>query len=182
MAFSAFTVTEGVCSPNISELYLPTCRLLTFDLVLFHLLSISTLALLLVIVSAALSPSYYRSLSLSADGNATEEDPDAAGVFVMWELAIASAPSSPRLGPVAGPSAAPSYGTNVPATPSRPEKSTIAGQVTIDNVPKVKRDKFAEGRVWSYTPLLLCSLGTMGAAILMIVKSRYGELTISCRY
>ena len=189
MAFSAFTVKRGVCSSTLSEIYLPTCPLLTFDLILLHLLSISTLALLLVILSTTLSPSYYmiHSPSMSqGDGPSSKlEDPESTDAFVMWEIALAS-PSSPRLEPVVSPSTAKSYGTYSPATPIHFETPSTSqfppaqlsysptSSEPASTIP-VKRDKFAAGRVWSYVPLMLCSIGAFAASTVTLVKTKYGK-------
>jgi hypothetical protein len=127
MAFSAFTLSKGVCSLTISKLYLPTCPLLTFDLALLHLLSTTTLALMLVILSTALSPSYY--LSMSTDTKHTED----TDVFVMWDLALASPPSSPRLSPVL--ISGGSYGSILPITPLRTTYGKPSNPYAIDPAP-----------------------------------------------
>jgi len=193
MAFSAFTLSKGVCSLTISELYLPACPLLTFDLALLHLLSTSTLALILVILSTALSPNYHLSLSPLVDGTkASEEERD---VFVMWDLALASPPGSPRMGPSPIPGegngrgggilgGARSYGAVESSTPSRgayaqpsnPYASTsISDPVSTPIIAIKKRDKFAEGRLWTYIPLGLCSLAVLVAAAVVLGQSQYGE-------
>lgn len=183
MAFSASTLKAGICSTSFSELYLPTCPLLTFDLILLHLLSITTLSLLLVILSIALSPSYHLSLSsLHVDG---KNDPESMDAFVMWDLALASPPSSPHLergDPLSG-AGSRSYGA-VAAEPMMGNGSypqpTQTGQA--EPLPIAKKDKFGEGRVWSYIPLLLCSIGAYVASIIAVVKtqSRYRKRTIVC--
>jgi len=185
MAFSAFTINEGVCSTSYSELYLPTCPLLTFDLFLLHLLSITNLALLLVILSTALSPSYYlsNSSSLEANDNGVKVDPESTDAFVMWDFALDSPPHSP-VGEPSSPllsSASKSYGA-VPATPKRNRaySQPSPGHDTPSSASSVKRDKFAEGRLWSYIPLLLGSMGAGGASVLSLVKSKskYSQSTI----
>jgi hypothetical protein len=158
--------------------------LLTFDLILLHLLSITSLSLLLVILSIALSPSYHLSLSDIEGGS--KSDPESMDAFVMWDLALASPPSSPRVeeqGPFS-PTTPRSYGT-VPPRPimgshsySQPGPSS-APPASPPPTNRIK-DKFAEGRVWSYVPLLVCSVGAYGASIAALVKtqSRYRE----CQY
>ncbi|KAK8847530.1 hypothetical protein IAR55_005388 [Kwoniella newhampshirensis] len=222
MAFSAFTLEQGVCSPTFPEFLLPTCPLLTFDLTLLHLLSTATLALLLVILSAALSPSYYLSMSPSST-SLSESQGISGGAgkggisqgFVMWELALASPPSSPYLGPSSistpptasistsikgGRGAIRSYGTPAPTNPLIATSSaypqlgpgneesylTMPGSsaVTTDAVrqstdmpsPPKKRDKFAEGRVGTYIPLAICSLGVACASIIGI---KVGQFAVS---
>ncbi|RXK40943.1 hypothetical protein M231_01791 [Tremella mesenterica] len=179
MAFSAFTLEKGVCSFEISEVFLPNCPLLTFDLALLHLLSSTTLSLLLVILSTALSPNYYLQYSNMdpSEEIATKDVPE-SDVFVMWEMALASPPQSPKLGSakLKDPSTpAMSYGTQSPTTPlaqrlpqptnpySSSAESDINGTSGEAGVPK-KRDKFAEGRVWNYVPLLFCSIVVVGCA------------------
>ena len=177
MAFSAFTLDKGVCSSTISSLYLPTCPLLTFDLALLHLLSTCNLTLLLVILSTALSPTYYLSLSSSLqpnDARRIDLNPEATNAFIMWDLALASPPSSPHLRPATDSLATKSYGTSAPAQPLAaspypqpgPSSSFNEGaNPSTNSTPFRKRDKFAEGRMWSYVPLGICSLGVAGAAV-----------------
>lgn len=137
MAFSAFTLQQGVCSPTLPEFLLPTCPILTFDLTLLHLLSTSTLALLLVIVSSTLSPSYFESLSLS-EGRVVGKG---SRGYIMWEMALGSVPSSPTRVDQSlphdveqtTPESLVSYGTLSPTTP---RKSTWSyGQGMADAEP-----------------------------------------------
>ncbi|ODO08618.1 hypothetical protein L198_00350 [Cryptococcus wingfieldii CBS 7118] len=180
MAFSAFTLEQGVCSPTLPEVLFPTCPLLTFDLSLLHLLSLCTFALLLVILSNALSPGYYASLLED------EEVAEAAGVgkttggqgFVMWELAVGSETGSPILGPSRAEdrpntaSTSVSYGTLSPTTalrnPYAPEHAEA--QDTSDPLfpAPTKRDKFPEGRLWTYLPMALCSIGVAFAGVVAL--------------
>ncbi|WVQ83187.1 hypothetical protein IAT38_005326 [Cryptococcus sp. DSM 104549] len=204
MAFSAFTLQQGVCSPTLPEFLLPTCPLLTFDLTLLHLLSTATLALLLVILSSTLDPNYFLSFSEDEDAEELEGSGGKSQGFVMWELALASAPSSPVLGPSTAPklraglspttpSTVRSYGTPLPATPltganpyAQPgEGPTMPGTAEIGlgseaahemKPPPKRRDKFAEGRVWTYVPLGLCSLGVACASMLVL---NFGEFAVS---
>lgn len=186
MAFSAFTIHEGVCSTSYSELYLPTCPLLTFDLFLLHLLSITNLALLLVILSTALSPNYYlsNSTSLEIDEEGGKADPESTDVFLMWDFVLDSPPQLPvedQNSPLL-PSSSKFYGA-VPATPKRaraysqpsPEQTTPRSSVPA------KKDKFADGRLRSYVPLLLGSIGAGGASLLSLArsKSRYSQSSSS---
>ena len=161
MSFSAFTLGEGVCSASASSSHpfeLPTCPLLTFDLALLHLLSTSTLALLLVILSTALSPGYAASLS-NMDGKSREE-----GGLVMWELAVNSPPPSPlpailTLGGGSG------YG-------AIDEDEAMTRIVT----PPIKRqDRFAKGGVVVYALLLLISVGVVISAIVLMTKGEFGR-------
>ncbi|WVQ75898.1 hypothetical protein IAR50_005533 [Cryptococcus sp. DSM 104548] len=180
MAFSAFTLEQGVCSPTLPEVLLPTCPLLTFDLSLLHLLSLCTFALLLVILSNALSPGYYASLMDD------EEAAEAAGVgkpageqgFVMWELAVGSEANSPTLGPTR-PEESPntastsvSYGTLSPTTALRNPYAPDATETQDTPEPlfsaPAKRDKFAEGRLWTYLPMALCSIGVAFAGVVAL--------------
>ncbi|EIW71156.1 hypothetical protein TREMEDRAFT_67599 [Tremella mesenterica DSM 1558] len=172
MAFSAFTLEKGVCSFEISEVFLPNCPLLTFDLALLHLLSSTTLSLLLVILSTALSPNYYLQYSnMDPSEEIATKDVIESDVFVMWEMALASPPQSPKLGSakLKDPSTpAMSYGTQSPTTPlaqrlPQPTNPYSPSAESDINVPK-KRDKFAEGRVWNYVPLLICSIVVVGCA------------------
>ena len=189
MAFSAFTIQNGVCSSFVSDSLL-TCPFLAFNLALPHLLSTSNLALLLVILSTALSPSNYLSLSTSLDesdaGGTSKIDPDATDAFVMWDLALASPPSSPRLDAVPS-SSARTYGTSVPTnplTPADPHQYSAGGPSSEVVERPRKRDKFAEGRVWSYIPLGICSLGVAGTASYVLGNRRYGAFSFplrSCR-
>lgn len=188
MAFSAFTVKSGVCNQELSSVYLPACPLLTFDLVLLHLLSIATLALLLVIMSSTLSPNYYLSLSSSAEDQAAASKlhPEGSDVLVMWDMALSSPPPSPGLRPsrsLVG--AYKTYGTQDtgPRTSSSATAYSQPGSSEVQSVedPEVlappalpkRRDKFASGRAWSYIPLLLCSLGTIVAASIVLDSSEY---------
>ena len=178
MAYSAFTIHEGVCSTSYSKLYLPTCPLLTFDLFLLHLLSITNLALLLVILSTALSPNYYLIHSTSVDteieGEAQAEPIDA---FVMWDFVLESPPSTPpgeHRSPLL-PTSSKSYGA-VPATPKRiltySQPSPEQGVPSHATDSPARRDKFAEGRLRSYVALLLGSVGAGGASVLSLFQSK----------
>jgi hypothetical protein len=177
MAYSAFTINEGVCSTSYSKLYLPTCPLLTFDLCLLHLLSITNLALLLVILSTALSPNYYllHSPSLDTETAAGETQTEAIDAFVMWDYVLESPSSIPpgEHSPPLLPSSSRSYGA-VPATPKRtltyPQQSLGEGTSNLPGGPS-RRDKFAEGRLRSYVALLLGSIGAGGASVLSLVQS-----------
>lgn len=182
MAFSAFTLQQGVCSPTLPEFLLPTCPLLTFDLTLLHLLSTSTLALLLVIISSTLSPSYFESLSLS-EGQAVGKG---SRGYIMWEMALGSVPNSPTrvnqsLPPDIGqttPESLVSYGTLSPTTPRNSTWSYAQGMADAEPTmpsssasepwqsPPKKKDRYAEGRVWTYLPLFLCSLGVACASMI----------------
>ena len=161
MAFSAFILRRGMCTFKISDITLPTCPLLTFDLALLHFLSVACLALMLVILSTVLAPTYHLSLSPSA-GPEELQDPEATGMFVMWDLALASPPSSPRIKPVAS-----TYGsTQAAQEPTNPYAES-------NGVAK-RRDKFAEGRVMSYLPLAIGSLGVVLATIWVMIETKYG--------
>ncbi|ALO60908.1 hypothetical protein CNJ01775 [Cryptococcus deneoformans JEC21] len=182
MAFSAFTLQQGVCSPTLPEFLLPTCPLLTFDLTLLHLLSTSTLALLLVIISSTLSPSYFESLSLS-EGQTVGKG---SRGYIMWEMALGSVPNSPTrvnqsLPPDIGqttPESLVSYGTLSPTTPRNSTWSYAQGMADAEPTmpsssasepwqsPPKKKDRYAEGRVWTYLPLFLCSLGVACASMI----------------
>lgn len=167
MSFSVFTLGEGVCSKTSSNqsINLPTCPLLTFDLALLHLLSTTTLALLLVTISNSLSPSY--SSSLSSLANKQDDETGEEVGLIMWELAINSPPPSPTL---------------------RPSGSVLAsgmGYGAIDepltrtvHPPVGKKDKFAEGRVISYGLLLLVSISVVISAIVLMVLGEFGMLQI----
>ncbi|WVN89340.1 uncharacterized protein L203_104563 [Cryptococcus depauperatus CBS 7841] len=187
MAFSAFTLQQGVCSPNMPEFLLPTCPLLTFDLTLLHLLSTVSLALLLVILSAALSPAYYSSLS-----EATESVKDGHDGLVIWDMALASVPSSPTWHVLSleaessnAPTTSRSYGTLSPSTPIHfaksqdPLRGSLSGNISttteIQDVSK-RRDKFAEGRLWTYLPMSICSAGVICANT---VSLKVGQLSVS---
>ncbi len=180
MAFSAFTITEGVCSIDLSQTYLPTCPLLTFDLIILHLLSTSALALCLVVLSTALLPSYWLAHSNIEGVPSGKDDPESTDAFVMWDLALASPPSSPRLSPQNSlqPSQARTYGTTSPGIPILPESYPQPGS-TPTEIP-VKRDKFAAGRLWYYVPLLLCSIFACAACIISLLagSNKYGKWNI----
>ena len=191
MSFSSFTLGEGVCSSSSKGVLLPTCPLLTFDLALLHLLSTATLALLLVILSNTLSPNYYTSISNLADEEDDEEGTSiSAGdrgrgrgggvkngrgsVLVMWELAINSPPSSPRLDPtssLSGPSRPNGYGATETTT-----NASHSGPATVRDDTSVirKRDRFSEGRIIWYSLLLLVSLGVVVGAALLMTMGEYG--------
>ena len=189
MAFSAFTLDKGVCSPSIADLFLPTCPLLTFDLALLHLLSTCSLTLLLVILSIALSPTYYLSLSrslLPSGAGQNNLNPEAANAFIMWDLALASPPSSPHLGPNTT-TPITQYGTSSTSNPltasihPRPEpssSSTVQADSSAQSEPIRKRDKFADGRVWSYVPLGMCSLGVAVTAVSSLDVASTGIFTL----
>jgi hypothetical protein len=186
MAFSYFTLVSSVCAQTVHDIFTPTCHVLTFDLTLLHLLSTATLALLLVILSTALSPNYYASLSPSFGEGADGKD-DEGDMLVMWELALASPPSSPLLGPDAIASASADgagYGTRSTTTPikasgdgsSKSDAQEHVERTRIEVVAPRKRDKFAEGRVWTYIPLLLSSIGVAIAGGWVLGQGDYGEL------
>lgn len=174
MSFSAFTFGQGVCHlPSSSSeadtprnFILPTCPILTFDLALLHLLSTTTLSLLLVILSIALSPGYGGTLSDikgidrsdNGNGNGDEE-----GVLVMWDLAINSPPSSPRL---VGREEPLGYGA-VEAGPGPGPSSTT----TIFEAP-TKVDRYASGRMITHGLLLLVSLGVVLSAGLLVFQGQ----------
>jgi hypothetical protein len=162
MSFSAFTLGEGVCSASSNPFELPTCPLLTFDLALLHLLSTSTLALLLVILSTALSPGYAASLS-NIDGKPREGE---EGGLVMWEMAVNSPPQSPRLGPAvlnlgAGSGSGSGYGAIESDIP-RPTPSVS------------KTDRYAKGGVVVHALLLLVSISVFICAIILMTKGEFG--------
>ncbi|KAE8540428.1 hypothetical protein D1P53_003374 [Cryptococcus gattii VGV] len=180
MAFSAFTLQQGVCSPTLPEFLLPTCPLLTFDLTLLHLLSTSTLALLLVIVSSTLSSNYFESLSLF-EGQTVGKG---SRGYIMWEMALGSVPSSPAGAshplPLDIEQIPPenwvSYGTLSPTTPhqatwpnaqgmTEPTMPPSSSSEPWQSPPK-KKDRYAEGRVGTYLPLFLCSLGVACASMI----------------
>lgn len=166
MAFSSFTLGEGVCSSSDrgAGVLLPTCPLLTFDLALLHLLSTATLALLLVTLSNTLSPSYNATLSeINKDPASGSGSAQRGNVLVMWELAISSPPPSPTLHPVAGSG----YGSTDLA-PASASSSSVPTSTA-------RRDRFAEGRVLSYSLLLVVSLGVIVSAILLIGLGEFGE-------
>lgn len=182
MAFSAFTLQQGVCSPTLPEFLLPTCPLLTFDLTLLHLLSTSTLALLLVIVSSTLSSNYFETLSLF-EGQTVGKG---SRGYIMWEMALGSVPSSPTganhpLPPdieQIPPESWVSYGTLSPTTPHQATGPNAQGMTDAEPTmppssssepwqsPPKKTDRYAEGRVGTYLPLFLCSLGVACASMI----------------
>ncbi|WOO85109.1 uncharacterized protein LOC62_06G008606 [Vanrija pseudolonga] len=155
MAFSAVIVNDGVCASSLSVVRLPACPLLTFDLAVLHLLSVSSLALLLVILSSICKPGYEMSHSLLSESDSESGSPKGGGL-VLWDLALAPIPE-----PAAGPSSAlrSTYGTveAVEAAAAAPDFSP----------PPAPRDKFAEGRLWSYVPLVVCSLGVVVCAAIL---------------
>lgn len=170
MAFSAFTLSKGVCSTILYEHILPSCPLLTWDLTLLHLISTVTLALMLVILSTALSPGYAMSLSSAGEeagqGSAARGEGGDDG-FVMWELALASGPGTPLEGPIST-----GYGSMAVGD------GGIVGAGASVPVPVVqgvirRKDKFAEGRIWSYIPLGICSVGASAAAGIVMEGARF---------
>jgi hypothetical protein len=221
MAFSAFTLGEGVCASSRPEIFIPTCPLLTFDMANLHILSIATFAHLLVILSTALSPGYYLSYSLLQDGSGSGgegagshgskiDDADGYDGFVMWDLAVSSPPASPYLGPSRGfgiePSAASTpgsasasasartatattYGTTdfgpspyAQPTPSASTNTSSTGTHPTISVPPSgrRRDKFADGRVLSYSSLLVCSIGVVGSTAVLMASGEFGESQRVC--
>lgn len=187
MAFSAFTLSEGVCSTSLSDTYLPNCPLLTLDMVLLHLLSITALALLLVILSTALSPHYFLAhsplASVEGGGTSAKGDPESTDAFVMWELALASPPASPRISGQPTATTSTTYGTVDTVLPNDPpvDRYPQPGAPSTSTSPATsskRKDKFAEGRVWSYIPLLLCSILASTACIMSFATSpsKYSEL------
>lgn len=153
MSFSAFTIANGVCSANTTKSFsLPTCPLLTFDMALLHALSTSTLALLLVILSTALSPGYAASLSGIDEEDGTRREGEG---LIMWELAINSPPPSPTLAPT-----------------SRSGYGAVE-EVTTRKIPAPKRDK-SRGGVITYAGLLLVSIGVIISALVLMTKGEFG--------
>jgi hypothetical protein len=170
MSFSVFTLGEGVCSTSPLQITLPTCPLLTFDLALLHLLSTSTLALLLVILSISLSPGYAASLSTFQANKVVgrgDNDGDGDGdVLIMWELAVNSPPPSPRLAPLVIGSSG--YGAIDTAA-----SSSVS---THGDTPIHRKDRFAQGRVISYVLLLLVSISVVISAGILMAMGESGEL------
>ncbi|ORX34004.1 hypothetical protein BD324DRAFT_637992 [Kockovaella imperatae] len=163
MAFCAFILRRGMCSLSVSEVDLPTCPLLTFELALLHFISVSCLALLLVILTTVTAPTYLFSLSPSVDDSSEEaQDPESVGIFVMWDLALASPPPSPRIKP-----SAPNYGATLTDRPSNP----------YAEIPVAKKDKFADGRVMLYLPLLLGGVGVALGTVWTMIVTRYVVVT-----
>jgi hypothetical protein len=158
MSFSAFTIANGVCSASSNKSFnLPTCPLLTFDMALLHVLSTSTLALLLVILSLALSPGYAASLSGIEDEDGTRREGEG---LIMWELAVNSPPPSPTLSPLrSGAGSGSGYGA--------------VEEVTTRTIPAPKRDK-SRGGVIMYAALLLVSLGVIVSALVLMTKGEFG--------
>ena len=91
-------------------------------------------------------------------------------MLVMWEMAVASAPSSPRLGPSKIKSE--TYGAmemdNGSPSGATPLLSTGSSS-------PVRRDKFTEGRLWSYIPVLICSVICATAASLVMFRGESSE-------
>jgi hypothetical protein len=182
MTYSYFTLVSSVCAEAVQQLFTPTCPVLTFDLALLHLLSTTTLALLLVILSTALSPNYFASMSPSYEASKDDQE----SMFVMWELALASPPSSPRLGATRMDTGFTPIGYGTTGTPTTKKQAQLsdvenpyeAGQgasaTTVDVMVR-KRDKFADGRLWSYFPLLGCSLGVAISGAWVLGQGDYGE-------
>jgi hypothetical protein len=183
MTYSYFTLVSSVCAEAVQQLFTPTCPVLTFDLALLHLLSTTTLALLLVILSTALSPNYFASMSPSYEASKDDQE----SMFVMWELALASPPSSPRLGPTRMDTGFTPIGYGTTGCPSAKKSSQLSdvenpyetgrgASATMADVMAVrKRDKFADGRLWSYFPLLGCSLGVTISGAWVLGQGDYGE-------
>ncbi|WVF69688.1 hypothetical protein IAT40_004467 [Kwoniella sp. CBS 6097] len=177
MSFSLFTLNQSTCLPSLPDHMLPSCPLLTFDLTLLHLLSISSFIQLLMIFSSILS----TSSGLLKDGESGGEG------FVMWELALASPPHSPQLLPQqdlppfsgnsglstdpTNPSGVRSYGatsTSPQVEPTMPGSQHGPASRLSSRVGKTssgKRDKFAIGRLRTYIPLSIVSLSVGCGAI-----------------
>ncbi|OCF33860.1 hypothetical protein I316_04572 [Kwoniella heveanensis BCC8398] len=186
MSFSLFTLNQSTCQPAFPDHMLPSCPLLTFDLTLLHLLSITSFVQLLMILSSILSS--------SSSGLLKNGDAGGGEGFVMWELALASPPASPPLKPqrslrssgrtagsptnsstVAG---VRSYGATstkpqpfsalelssstrdltMPGSPHEPSmaRSHIGTASTSTSIGK--KDKFAIARLRTYIPLSIASL------------------------
>ncbi|WVQ98168.1 hypothetical protein IAU59_005290 [Kwoniella sp. CBS 9459] len=195
MSFSLFTLNQSTCQPAFPDHMLPSCPLLTFDLTLLHLLSITSFIQLLMILSSILSA--FTGLSKSGDIGA-----GAGGEgFVMWELALASPSASPMLKPqrslspsdgaaaaAAGPSSDPSISTHVRsygATSTQPPPISVpsfslsqepsmpgthCSESSAESSPSrggssSKKDKFAIGRLRTYIPLSIASLSVGCGAI-----------------
>ncbi|WVR04728.1 hypothetical protein IAU60_001739 [Kwoniella sp. DSM 27419] len=173
MSFSIYTLNESTCQPSRSETMLPSCSLVSFDLTLLHILSISTFIQLLMILSSMLS-----AVRLGAkDGNK-----DGGEGFVMWELALASPPHSPRLGPSAMPAVDglsanfATYGaTSISAVPAQLAASNGQSEQSLaatDSGSK-RRDKFAVGRRRTYVPLAFGSLAVLFGALMSTGSGAY---------
>lgn len=177
MAFSASTISKTICHISNTDLT-PPCSVLTFDLVLLHLLSVACFAYLVVVLSTALSPGYFTSHSPSLDGLAGSKSQDLDGergdVFVMWDLALGD-PSTPENladSDRANSDSGPSYGSAVRQqsnmiTPGDPSTASA----TVDAV-----DRFARDRVAFYVPLLASSLASTASFCVSSTIIRPGKL------
>lgn len=166
MAFSASTISKTICLQH-SNTGMPKCSVLTSDLLLLHGLSLASFAYLLTVLSTALSPGYLASHSPSLsdlDGmNSDGVGGEAGGIFLMWDLALGG---SPKVSPADFPDGYQArgetvYGTAPPAvaasrvtsTTTEPSSETVNGNR--------KPDRFANGRVGMYVPLLFTSLAVV---------------------
>lgn len=171
MAFSAVIVNDGVCARSLSVVRLPSCPLLTFDLTVLHLLSVSSLALLLVILSSICKPGYEMSHSLLSESESEDGSPKGGGL-VLWDMALA---------PIPEPSAGPSTAVRSTYGALSGEEAAVASAAAAPDFspPPAPRDKFAEGRLWSYAPLVVCSLGVVVcASILAGMAGSSGKLSL----
>ncbi|OXH25727.1 hypothetical protein J009_05441 [Cryptococcus neoformans] len=104
----------------------------------------------------------------------------------MWEMALGSVPSSPTRVDQSlphdveqtTPESLVSYGTLSPTTPRKSTWSYGQGMADAEPTmppssasepwqsPPKKKDRYAEGRVWTYLPLFLCSLGVACASMI----------------
>ncbi|KAL7420060.1 hypothetical protein Q5752_005025 [Cryptotrichosporon argae] len=165
LAFSAFTLELGVCNRALSDVFLPTCPLLTLDMALLHLLGVSSLALVLAVFSAALHsdhPSRLSLLSPAADRGARGAGSD--DVLIMWDMAVASAPSSPVADRGKGFA---SYGATESTEHAARGPRGADGQEQAQRpaAAMVTRDKFAAGRTVVYSALGACSVVVLGAGV-----------------
>jgi hypothetical protein len=115
----------------------------------------------------SLSPGYAASLStFQANKVVGRGDNDGDGdVLIMWELAVNSPPSSPRLAPLVVGSSG--YGA-IDTVASSPVS-------THGDTPIHRKDRFAEGRVISYVLLLLVSISVVISAGILMAMGESGE-------
>lgn len=176
MAFSQFTIDQGVCfnpknlpkaGGGSESLRLPACPILTFDMALLHLLSTATLALLLVILSTVLAPGYDLSHSMHHDpaAGSPRDSYDmgmgkgGSGGLVLWDLAMA--PVDAGDGGERERLHVERYGATEGDEVGGSGSSGAAESARVPAVPVY--DKFAKGRVSSYSVLLACSLGVVAS-------------------
>ncbi|WRT64639.1 uncharacterized protein IL334_001573 [Kwoniella shivajii] len=197
MSFTLYTIDQSLCQFTPLPNDLPTCPILTFDLTFLHILSIVTFGQVMNYLSIAISTDNTKASKKNNTSGDTEDGEGERDGFIMWELAINSNPPSPVMIPISDlpntqqqpSSSLGGYGstssTNVPTSSERLHQQEISSSesittpiTTLNTTIRIRKpgDKFSSGRLSTYIPLNLCSLGVVCTSFASI---RVGEFTLS---